>query len=84
MSEKLVFDPAIAMGLASSAAIALFLPVPLALVVRRKTGAPWRWLGLGVATFVLSQLVCRLPWQIPLGLWLQPKLKANAVLASRR
>lgn len=74
------FDPLVAAGLSVSAAIALFAPLVLAVVLWRRLGASWKAWGIGALTFAVSQLVLRLPWQIPLGVWLQPRLKESAVL----
>jgi uncharacterized membrane protein YhfC len=62
-----VLSPALAAALATSAAVALFLPVVLAVAWRRATGAPWRALGMGALVFRVAQPVLRLPWQIPLS-----------------
>jgi uncharacterized membrane protein YhfC len=37
----------------------------------RRSGAPLRALGIGALVFFVSQVVLRLPWQIPLGRWVQ-------------
>lgn len=65
------FDPVAATGLAVAAAICLIGPVLLALWWHRRTGAPFRALGAGALVFFVSQVVLRLPWQIPLGRWIQ-------------
>jgi len=62
-------QPALAAALATSAAVALFLPVGLVLAWRRRARASWRAVGMGALVFVVSQLVLRLPWQLPLGRW---------------
>lgn len=38
-------------------ALMLFLPVVVALLIRRRTAAPWRFFFIGAATFVLSQVL---------------------------
>jgi uncharacterized membrane protein YhfC len=63
------FDPAIAVGLSVSAAVALLGPPALGLVLWRRLSAPPLAWALGAATFFVSQVVLRLPWQVPLGLW---------------
>lgn len=70
-----------AVGLGVSAAIALFAPVALALVLWRRLHARWKAWLLGAATFLVFQLVLRLPWQIPLGLWLKPRMAAEPWIA---
>lgn len=76
------YSAATAVGLGVSAALALFAPVVLALLLWRKLGAPWKaWLW-GAATFFVFQFVLRLPWQVPLGLYLKPRLEDPVVLWS--
>ncbi len=71
---SLTFDAGVAAGLSVSAVVAVGGPLVLALVLWRKLGAsPKAWL-FGALTFVVSQLVLRLPWQIPLNAWLAPKI----------
>jgi uncharacterized membrane protein YhfC len=61
-------DLGVVFGLAASAAVAIALPPVLGAVVHRRMGASWRYWGLGALVFFVSQVVLRLPWQIPLGL----------------
>lgn len=75
------YSPAVAVGLGVAAAIALFAPVVLALVLRRKLHASWKAWLIGAATFFVFQVVLRLPWQIPLGLWLKPRMAAEPWIA---
>jgi uncharacterized membrane protein YhfC len=63
------FAPAIALCLSVSAGVALLGPPLLALVLWRRLAAPPLAWALGAATFFVSQVVLRLPWQVPLGLW---------------
>ncbi|MBL8922181.1 MAG: YhfC family intramembrane metalloprotease [Myxococcaceae bacterium] len=66
----MTFDPAVALGLSAAAALALGGPVVLGAWLWRRLGAnPVAW-AIGAATFFVSQVVLRLPWQIALGLWL--------------
>jgi uncharacterized membrane protein YhfC len=67
----LTFHPGIAVGLAISSLIALAAPLILAFLVHRRTGASFKYFGLGAAVFLVSQIVLRFPWQIPLGLVVQ-------------
>jgi uncharacterized membrane protein YhfC len=76
----IAFDPWVAVSLCVSGAIAGFLPVACALVVRRRTGAPWKYLGFGALVFFVSQFVLRLPWQIPLGLWVNARAQGRPLL----
>lgn len=43
----------------------------VALWWHRRSGAPFKALGTGALVFFVSQVVLRLPWQIPLGRWIQ-------------
>jgi uncharacterized membrane protein YhfC len=45
--------------------------VLVALWWHRRSGAPLSALGAGALVFFISQVVLRLPWQIPLGRWIQ-------------
>jgi uncharacterized membrane protein YhfC len=65
------FDPAIATSLAVAALICLVGPVLAALWWHRRSGAPFGALGAGALVFLISQVILRLPWQIPLGRWVQ-------------
>ncbi len=66
-----IFDPIAATGLALAAAFCLVAPIVVALWWHRRSGAPLRALGIGALVFFVSQVVLRLPWQIPLGRWVQ-------------
>ena len=66
-----IFDPVAATGLALAAAFCLVVPILAALWWHRRSGAPLRALGIGALVFFVSQVVLRLPWQIPLGRWVQ-------------
>lgn len=67
----LPFDPALATSLTLAALICLVGPVLAALWWHRQSGAPLRALGAGALVFFVSQVLLRLPWQIPLGRWVQ-------------
>lgn len=76
------FDPAVAVSLGVSAAVALLGPVALALVAWRRLGASWlAWLA-GAGTFFVFQLVLRVPWVAALGAALGPTLKASPALSA--
>jgi uncharacterized membrane protein YhfC len=60
-----------ATGLAVAAIVCLAGPVLVALWWHRRSGAPLSALGTGALVFFISQVVLRLPWQIPLGRWIQ-------------
>ena len=67
--SHVLFDPVIATGLAVAAALCLVGPVVAGLWWHRRSGAPLRVFGIGALVFFVSQVVLRLPWQIPLGRW---------------
>jgi uncharacterized membrane protein YhfC len=67
----LPFEPVTAAGLAVAATICLIGPILVALWWHRRSGAPFKALGAGALVFFVSQVVLRLPWQIPLGRWIQ-------------
>ncbi len=69
--------PAVLVALSLSALLTLLGPFVAALVWKRRTGARWAHFGAGALTFFVSQIVLRLPWQVPLGLWLGPRLSGN-------
>ena len=66
-----LFDPIAATGLALAAVFCLVGPILAALWWHRRSGASLRALGMGALVFFVSQVVLRLPWQIPLGRWVQ-------------
>lgn len=70
----MTFEPAVAVAMGTSALVALAAPFALALVLSRRLGARWSAFAIGALTFFVSQVVLRLPWQVPLGLWLKPWL----------
>jgi uncharacterized membrane protein YhfC len=70
-SPHVIFDPIAATGLALAAGFCLVAPIVTALWWHRRSGAPLRALGIGALIFFVSQVLLRLPWQIPLGRWVQ-------------
>jgi uncharacterized membrane protein YhfC len=76
--------PALALGVTlavcASAAVAILLPVALALLWRRRTGAPWRALWTGALVFFISQVVLRVPWQAPLAIYLSKRTGGSGPL----
>jgi uncharacterized membrane protein YhfC len=78
----MTFDPLIVAGLAVSAALSLLGPLVVALVLWRRVGArPLAW-AIGAGTFFVSQVVLRLPWQIPLGVWISNQQPGAAVMTA--
>jgi uncharacterized membrane protein YhfC len=67
--SHVLFDPVTATGLAVAAAFCLVGPVLAGLWWHRRSGASLRVFGIGALVFFVSQVVLRLPWQIPLGRW---------------
>lgn len=74
------FRPTVAVAMIGGGLLTIVLPVVVAAIIRRRTGATWRTFGIGVATFFVSQGLLRLPWQIPLGLWLGPRIASSTLL----
>ena len=65
------FDPVVATGLAVAAGACLIGPIVACLWWHRRSGAPLAAFGAGALVFLVSQVILRLPWQIPLGRWVQ-------------
>jgi uncharacterized membrane protein YhfC len=65
------FDPGAATGLAIAAGLCLIGPILVALWWHRRSRAPLAAFGAGALVFLVSQVILRLPWQIPLGRWVQ-------------
>ncbi len=63
------FNPWVVAALCVSAAIALCAPLAAAFLVWRRTRVGWKYFAFGALVFFVSQIVLRLPWQIPLGMW---------------
>lgn len=68
------------LAVATSAAVAIFLPVVLAVAWRKRTFAPWRALWVGALVFFVSQVVLRVPWQAPLAIFLSKKTGGTGAL----
>ena len=67
--SHVLFDPITATGLAVAAAFCLVGPVLAGLWWHRRSSTSLRVFGIGALVFFVSQVVLRLPWQIPLGRW---------------
>jgi uncharacterized membrane protein YhfC len=80
MTPDLEARPAVVAALAVASAAALIGPVLAALLWSRRSGAPMSVWAKGALVFFVSQCVLRLPWQIPLGVWLRPHIQASQVL----
>ena len=65
------FDPVAATGLAVAAGVCLIGLILAALWWHRRNRAPLAAFGAGALVFLVSQVILRLPWQIPLGRWVQ-------------
>ena len=65
------FDPMVATALAVAAGVCLIGPIVACLWWHRRSGAPLAAFGAGALVFLVSQVILRLPWQIPLGRWVQ-------------
>ncbi len=76
----LTFDLGVAVGLGVAGLVATLGPFALAFALWRRAGASLKAWGFGALTFVVSQLVLRLPWQIPLNAYLAKHYAADAVV----
>jgi uncharacterized membrane protein YhfC len=78
------FDPAVGTTLAVVTAVCLLGPILAGRWWHRRTAAPLAAFGAGALVFFVSQIILRLPWQIPLGRWVQehPKWLIPFVLLS--
>jgi uncharacterized membrane protein YhfC len=65
------FDPVAATGLAVAAGVCLVGPILAGLWWHRRSRAPLAAFGAGALVFLVSQGILRLPWQLPLGRWVQ-------------
>ncbi|HEX3345027.1 MAG TPA: YhfC family glutamic-type intramembrane protease [Polyangiaceae bacterium] len=81
MAPELHFQWSVAVALALAATASMVGPVLVALWWRRRSGAPMSVWGAGALVFVVSQCVLRLPWQIPLGIWMGPRIHGSRVLS---
>lgn len=63
------FDPIVALSLSMAALICLLGPLALAYWWRDRTSLSFRVFGWGAVVFFVSQIVLRLPWQVPLSRW---------------
>ncbi len=72
-----MFQPSLALAMGASALVALGLPLLLAYLWWRRSGAPLEVWLYGALVFFVSQILLRLPWQIPLAVWLGPQLKGH-------
>jgi len=77
MTTELHFSLAVAAGLALAAAATTLGPMAVALWWNKRSGAPMSVWGAGALVFVVSQCVLRLPWQIPLGIWVGPRIHGS-------
>jgi uncharacterized membrane protein YhfC len=81
MTTELHFSLAVAAGLALAAAATTLGPMAVALWWTRRSGASMSVWGAGALVFVVSQCVLRLPWQIPLGIWVGPRIHGSTWLS---
>jgi uncharacterized membrane protein YhfC len=77
----LEFNLGVALGLGAAAA-ALLLPLLLAWVIRRRTGASLKFFAIGAGIFFVFQVILRLPWHTALGVALQDTLKGLFALTA--
>jgi len=77
MTTELHFRFAVAAALALASAATTFGPLGVALWWNKRSGAPMSVWGAGALVFIVSQCVLRLPWQIPLGIWMSPRIHGS-------
>lgn len=75
------FDPAVAAALALASAVTTIGPMGVAMWWMKRSGAPMSVWGAGALVFIVSQCVLRLPWQIPLGIWMGPRIHGSVGLS---
>lgn len=63
------FDPFLGLNLLMAALICLLGPIALGYWWRSRAGTSFVVFGWGAVVFFISQIVLRLPWQIPLNRW---------------
>jgi uncharacterized membrane protein YhfC len=81
MTPELHFRVSVAVALALASAITTLGPMAVALWWSRRSGASMSVWGAGALVFVVSQCVLRLPWQIPLGIWMGPRIHGSRALS---
>lgn len=74
------FQLGVAAGLAISALIAIAAPFAAAFAVHHRTGAPFKYFAVGAAVFLVSQVLLRLPWQLPLNAFVQKSTGGRGAL----
>lgn len=79
MSAELEARPVVVAALAAGSLLTLLGPVAAGLWWSRRSGAPISAWAKGALVFFVSQCVLRLPWQIPLGIWLGPHIHGSYV-----
>ena len=84
LTAAVPFDPVRGTALAVAAIVCLTGPILAGLWWRRRSGAPLAAFGAGALVFLVSQVILRIPWQIPLGSWVQehPKWLVGFLLFS--
>jgi uncharacterized membrane protein YhfC len=75
--DELRARPLVVVALALAATATMLGPVAAALWWGRRSGAPMSAWAKGALVFFVSQCVLRLPWQIPLGIWLRPRIHGS-------
>jgi uncharacterized membrane protein YhfC len=81
VTTELHFQFAVAAALALAAVATTLGPMGVALWWNRRSGAAMSVWGAGALVFVVSQCVLRLPWQIPLGIWIGPRIHGSTWLS---
>ena len=81
MTHELHFSYAVALALLLASAATTLGPMGIALWWNKRSGAPMSTWGAGALVFIVSQCVLRLPWQIPLGIWVGPRIHGSLLLS---
>jgi uncharacterized membrane protein YhfC len=77
MTPALPFDFAVTAALTLAAAATTLGPMAVAVWWSKRSGVPMSVWGAGALVFIVSQCELRLPWQIPLGMWVGPHLHGS-------
>ena len=80
--EPITASPWVIAALGASATLAIVGPVVAALLLVRRSGASLVVAAAGAGVFFVSQIVLRFPWQIPLGIWLGPRIAGSSALTT--
>jgi uncharacterized membrane protein YhfC len=75
------FHWSVAVALLAGGVFTLLGPLAVGAIIHRRTDARIYWFFIGAATFVVSQCILRLPWQIPLSMWVGKRIAGHTAWA---